>query len=102
MALTGLHVSDQTLTGDNLALYNHYREGNPIRVSGGSNVDSSDALPTEYKYEGVYIELKMYGVILDDMDVKYGVISFSSLQILKSFLQPIIKVQILRNLCLIN
>ena len=30
---TGLQVSDQTLTGGNLALFNHYREGNPIRVS---------------------------------------------------------------------
>ena len=51
---TGLQVSDQTLTGGNLALYNHYREGNPIRVSRGSNADSSYAPPSGYKYGGLY------------------------------------------------
>ena len=51
---TGLQVSDQTLTGGNLALFNHYREGNPIRVSRGSNADSPFAPPTGYKYGGLY------------------------------------------------
>jgi len=51
---TGLQVSDQTLTGGNLALFNHYREGNPIRVSRGSNADSSFAPPSGYKYGGLY------------------------------------------------
>jgi putative restriction endonuclease len=51
---TGLQVSDQTLTGGNLALYNHYREGRPIRVSRGSNADSPHAPPTGYRYGGLY------------------------------------------------
>ena len=51
---TGLQVSDQTLTGGNLALFNHYREGNPIRVSRGSNANSPFAPPTGYKYGGLY------------------------------------------------
>ena len=51
---TGLQVSDQTLTGGNLALYNHYREGNPVRVSRGSNADSEYAPPTGYQYGGLF------------------------------------------------
>ena len=51
---TGLQVSDQTLTGGNLALFNHYREGNPIRVSRGGNANSPFAPPTGYKYGGLY------------------------------------------------
>lgn len=32
---TGRQVADQTLTRGNLALYNHFRDGNPIRVTRG-------------------------------------------------------------------
>jgi hypothetical protein len=84
---TGLQVSDQTLTGGNLALYNHYREGNPIRVSRGS---ITLILPMPLQVDtntGVYIELKTSGVILEETDIKYGVISLSSCRIRRSLLQ---------------
>jgi putative restriction endonuclease len=35
---TGRQIKDQELTRGNLALENHYREGNPIRVCRGANL----------------------------------------------------------------
>ena len=37
-----------------MALFNHYREVNLIRVARGSNADSSYAPPSGYKYGGLY------------------------------------------------
>ena len=54
---TGLQVKDQELTRGNLALANHYREGNPIRVIRvirGASPDSSYAPATGYRYDGLY------------------------------------------------
>jgi putative restriction endonuclease len=51
---TGKQIRDQELTRGNLALVNHYREGNPIRVCRGATIDSGYAPAAGYRYEGLY------------------------------------------------
>jgi putative restriction endonuclease len=51
---TGRQIKDQELTRGNLALENHYREGNPIRVCRGANLDSAYAPAGGYRYDGLY------------------------------------------------
>ena len=51
---TGRQIKDQELTRGNLALMNHYREGNPIRVCRGASLDSVYAPPAGYRYDGLY------------------------------------------------
>lgn len=51
---TGRQIKDQELTRGNLALANHYREGNPIRVCRGASLDSPFAPAAGYRYDGLY------------------------------------------------
>ena len=51
---TGLQIADQTLTRGNLALVNHFREGNPIRVTRGHQAGPPHAPQTGYRYDGLY------------------------------------------------
>lgn len=51
---TGLQVSDQQLIRGNLQLAQHYNEGNPIRVTRGSQLDSAYAPRSGYRYDGLY------------------------------------------------
>ena len=53
-ANTGRQIADQTLTGGNAALATNYIEGNPVRVSRGSQLDSEYAPETGYRYDGLY------------------------------------------------
>lgn len=53
-ASTGRQVSDQTLSRGNLALLNHHREGNPIRVIRGHKAPGPHAPQTGYRYDGLY------------------------------------------------
>jgi len=89
---TGLQVSDQTLTGGNLALYNHYREGNPIRVSRGSNADSHHAPPTGYRYGGLYrIENVWRDIGRDGYKIwRYKFIKLSNSEIITPTITPTI------------
>jgi len=51
---TGLQVSNQSLTGGNLALANNCTQGNPIRVIRGAQLESEYAPETGYRYDGLY------------------------------------------------
>jgi putative restriction endonuclease len=51
---TGRQIADQTLTGGNLALAKNYKEGVPIRVNRGYNLDSEYAPKSGYRYDGLY------------------------------------------------
>jgi len=51
---TGRQVADQTLTGGNLALAQNYKDGIPIRVNRGYNLDSKYAPKYGYRYDGLY------------------------------------------------
>ena len=51
---TGRQIKNQELTRGNLALVNHYREGDPIRVCRGSSLDSAYAPESGYRYDGLY------------------------------------------------
>jgi len=51
---TGRQIADQTLTKGNLALERNYREGNPIRVIRGHELDSPYAPKEGYRYDGLY------------------------------------------------
>jgi putative restriction endonuclease len=51
---TGRRIKDQELARGNLALANHYREGDPIRVCRGYQLDSSYAPDRGYRYDGLY------------------------------------------------
>ncbi len=53
-SVTGLQVGDQTLTRGNLALVNHFREGNPIRVTRGHKSGPPHAPRSGYRYDGLY------------------------------------------------
>jgi putative restriction endonuclease len=89
---TGLQVSDQTLTGGNLALYNHFREGNPIRVSRGSNADSSYAPPNGYQYGGLFrIENVWKDIGRDGYKIwRYKFIKLSNSEIITPTASPVI------------
>lgn len=47
-------IAAQELTRGNLKLAQHYNEGNPIRVSRGSQLDSPYAPKGGYRYDGLY------------------------------------------------
>lgn len=51
---TGRQIADQTLTRGNLSLYNHQREGNPIRVTRGHKAGPPHAPATGYRYDGLF------------------------------------------------
>ncbi|MFC1877973.1 YDG/SRA domain-containing protein [Thermodesulfobacteriota bacterium] len=51
---SGRQVADQTLTGGNLALANNFKNGIPIRVNRGYNLDSKYAPKSGYRYDGLY------------------------------------------------
>ena len=51
---TGRQIRDQELTRGNLALVNHFRVGNPIRVCRGASLDSAYAPVAGYRYDGLY------------------------------------------------
>lgn len=51
---TGRQIADQQLTRGNRQLAKHYNEGNPIRVSRGSQLDSRYAPANGYRYDGLY------------------------------------------------
>jgi len=51
---SGRQVKDQELTRGNAALARHHREGNPIRVSRGGDLDSPYAPNYGYRYDGLY------------------------------------------------
>jgi putative restriction endonuclease len=51
---TGRQVADQTLTGGNFALAQNYKDGIPIRVNRGYNLDSEYAPKSGYRYDGLY------------------------------------------------
>jgi len=51
---TKRQVADQTLTGGNLALARNFKEGIPIRVNRGYNLDSKYAPKSGYRYDGLY------------------------------------------------
>jgi putative restriction endonuclease len=53
-ARTSRQIADQTLTGGNLNLARNYKDGIPIRVNRGSNLDSKYAPRSGYKYDGLY------------------------------------------------
>ena len=54
-------VADQTLTGGNLELENHFRQGNPIRVTRGKGLRSDYAPKEGYRYGGLY-RIDQFGV----------------------------------------
>lgn len=51
---SGHQIADQQMTKGNLALANHYQEGNPIRVCRGYKLDSPYAPKSGYRYDGLY------------------------------------------------
>lgn len=51
---SGRQVADQQLIRGNLALFKHYKEGNPIRVTRGYELDSRYAPARGYRYDGLY------------------------------------------------
>ena len=51
---TGRQIADQALTRGNLALARNCREGNPIRVCRGYNLESAHAPQRGYRYDGLY------------------------------------------------
>ena len=51
---TGHQVKDQELTRGNLALATNFREGNPIRVCRGHQLDSNYAPSQGYRYDGLF------------------------------------------------
>ncbi len=51
---TGRQIANQTLTRGNLALYNHCREGNPIRVTRGAKAGPPHGPRKGYLYDGLY------------------------------------------------
>jgi putative restriction endonuclease len=51
---TGRQVANQTLTRGNLALFDHFRDGNPIRVTRGYKAGPPHAPPIGYRYDGLH------------------------------------------------
>ena len=51
---TKAQITDQTLTGGNLALAKNFTQGNPIRVSRGDKLRSEYAPQKGYRYDGLY------------------------------------------------
>jgi putative restriction endonuclease len=53
-AQSGRQISDQTLERGNKGLAQQYMQGNPVRVTRGSQLDSRFAPPSGYRYDGLY------------------------------------------------
>jgi putative restriction endonuclease len=51
---SGRQIADQQLTRGNLLLAKHFNEGNPVRVTRGSRLDSNHAPGSGYRYDGLY------------------------------------------------